>query len=107
MSAGLTLTGENFEREVLNSPIPVLIDFWAQWCGPCRMIAPFIDELAGEYEGRIKITKVNTDEETDLATRHGVSTIPTLVLYKDGAIVAQQSGAYPKRDIEAMFKDFV
>ena len=107
MSAGITLTGENFEQEVLNSPIPVLIDFWAAWCGPCRIIGPFIDQFAGEYEGRLKVAKVNTDEEAELATQHGVSSIPTLVLYKDGAIVAQQSGAYPKREIEAMFKDFV
>jgi len=107
MSAGTTLTADSFEREVLKSPIPVLIDFWAAWCGPCRMIAPFLDQLAGEYEGKIKIAKVNTDEETELATRHGVSTIPTLVLYKNGEIVAQQSGAYPKREIEAMFRDFV
>jgi len=105
VSAGITITGDNFEQEVLQSPIPVLIDFWAAWCGPCRMISPFIDQLAGEYEGRIKIGKVNVDEENGLAERHGIASIPALVLYKDGAIVAQRNGAAPKRDIEAMFRD--
>ena len=105
MSAGITITGDNFEQEVLQSPIPVLIDFWAAWCGPCRMISPFIDQLAGEYEGRIKIGKVNVDEENGLAERHGIASIPALVLYKDGVIVDQRNGAAPKRDIEAMFRN--
>lgn len=105
MSAGITITGGNFEQEVLQSPIPVLIDFWAAWCGPCKMISPFIDQLAGEYEGRIKIGKVNVDEENGLAERHGIASIPALVLYKDGVIVDQRNGAAPKRDIEAMFRD--
>ncbi|MDR2716801.1 MAG: thioredoxin [Treponema sp.] len=104
MSAGITITGGNFEQEVLRSPIPVLIDFWASWCGPCKMISPFIDQLAGEYEGRVKIGKVNVDEENGLAERHGIASIPALVLYKDGVIVDQRNGAAPKRDIEAMFK---
>jgi len=105
VSAGITITGGNFEQEVLQSPIPVLIDFWAAWCGPCKMISPFIDQLAGEYEGRIKIGKVNVDEENGLAERHGIASIPALVLYKDGVIVDQRNGAAPKRDIEAMFRD--
>jgi len=107
MSEGITLTSDNFDQEVLQSPIPVLIDFWAPWCGPCKVIAPFIDELAGEYEGKIKIAKVNIDDESALAERHGIVSIPTLVLYKDGAVEVQKSGASPKRDIEAMFRDFV
>ena len=107
MSTGITITGGNFEQEVLNSPIPVLIDYWAPWCGPCRTISPFIDQLAGEYEGRIKIGKVNIDEEGDLATQHGITSIPTLVLYKDGAVAGQRNGAAPKREIEAIFRDFV
>jgi thioredoxin 1 len=101
----MTITGGNFEQEVLQSPIPVFIDFWAPWCGPCKMISPFIDQLAGEYEGRVKMGKVNVDEEGGLAERHGIASIPALVLYKDGGIVAQRNGAAPKRDIEAMFKD--
>jgi len=107
VSTGITITGNNFDREVLQSPIPVLIDFWASWCGPCKMIGPFIDELADEYEGRVKIGKVNVDEENGLAERHGIASIPTLVLYKDGNVVAQKNGAAPKRDIEAMFKNTV
>jgi thioredoxin 1 len=101
----VAFTEGNFEQEVVQSPIPVLIDFWATWCGPCKMIAPVVDELAREYEGRIKIGKVNVDEENGLAERHGIVSIPAFVLYKDGAIVAQRNGAAPKRDIEAFFKD--
>ncbi|MCL2127943.1 MAG: thioredoxin [Treponema sp.] len=105
MSAGIAITGGNFKQEVLQSPIPVLVDFWASWCGPCKMIAPFIDQLADEYKGKVKIVKVNVDEESGLAEQHGIVSVPTLVLYKDGAIADQKTGAAPKRDIESMFKD--
>ena len=105
MSVGITVTGSNFEQEVLGSSIPVLIDFWASWCGPYKILGPFIDQLAGEYEGRIKICKVNVDEENALAHQHGIVSIPALILYKDGAIASQKIGAAPKREIEAMFKD--
>ena len=91
----------------MQSPVPVLIDLWAEWCGPCKMIGPFIDQLAGEYEGKVKIGKVNVDEESELAGRHSVVSIPTLVVYKDGAIVNQKNGAAPKHDIEALFKKFI
>jgi thioredoxin 1 len=103
----MTITGENFESEVLQSPIPVLIDFWAEWCGPCRMIGPMIDELAAEYAGRITVGKVNVDEESGLAERHGIVSIPTLILYKDGSVAGQKVGAVPKHDIAALFKDLV
>ncbi|MDR2102053.1 MAG: thioredoxin [Treponema sp.] len=107
MSNGITITNNNFEAEVLQSNIPVLIDFWAEWCGPCRMIGPMIDQLAGEYSGRIKVGKVNVDEENDLAAKHGIVSIPTLILYKDGAVVRQKIGAAPKQELENLFKDLV
>jgi thioredoxin 1 len=107
MGGYITLTATNFESEVLESSVPVLIDFWASWCGPCKMIAPFIDQLADEYAGRIKIGKVNVDEEQDLANRHGIKSIPSLVVYQAGNIVNQKYGALPKQEIENLFKDFV
>jgi thioredoxin 1 len=107
MSNEITITNDNFEAEVLKSPIPVLIDFWADWCGPCKMIGPFIDQLAEEYAGRVKIGKVNVDEQGDLAGKHGIVSIPTLIVYKDGQPVQQKVGGAPKRDIEALFKDLV
>ena len=107
VSAGITITGDNFEQEVVHSTLPVLIDFWAPWCGPCRILGPLIDQLADEYQGRVKIGKVNIDEENDLALQHGIASIPALILYKDGVIAGQKNGAIPKRDIEVMFKDYV
>jgi thioredoxin 1 len=107
VGAGITITGSNFDQEVLQSPVPVLIDFWAAWCVPCRMISPFIEQLAGEYAGKIKVGKVNVDEENELAGRHGIVSIPTLVVYKDGVVVNQKNGAAPKHDIEIMFKNIV
>ena len=107
MSENIVVTGANFETEVLQSQVPVLLDFWASWCGPCRMIGPFIEELAAEYSGRLKVGKVNVDEEGDLASRHGVVSIPTLVIYKSGEIANRAVGAFPKQNIEALFKDLI
>jgi thioredoxin 1 len=107
MSNGVTITSDNFDTEVLQSSVPVLLDFWASWCGPCRMISPLIDQLAEEYSGRLKVGKVNVDEENELAGRHGIVSIPTLVVYQGGKIVRQQSGAIPKLDIENLFKGLV
>ena len=107
MSSEITINVENFETEVLQSDIPVLIDFWAPWCGPCKMIAPFLEQLAEQYSGQIKIAKVNIDEENELAGQHGIVSIPTLVLYKDGAIAATRNGAIPKHNIEALFKSYI
>jgi thioredoxin 1 len=107
MSEHITVTGDNFEDEVLKSDVPVLIDFWASWCGPCRMIAPLIDQLAEEYSGRLKVGKVNVDDEDKLAVSHGIVSIPTLVVYQGGKIVNQSAGALPKGEIEKLFKEFL
>jgi thioredoxin 1 len=107
VSSGITITGNNFEAEVLQSSVPVLIDFWAEWCGPCRMISPLIDQLAGEYAGRLKVGKVNVDEENELAARHSIVSIPTLILYTNGSIAGKKTGAAPKHEIETLFKDLV
>lgn len=102
MSEEVTITAGNFDAEVLKSPVPVLLDFWAPWCNPCRMIAPFLEQIAAEYSGRLKVGKINIDEESDLAGSHNVLTIPTLTVYKNGQIVSQQSGALPKQAIETL-----
>ena len=100
----ITITKENFESEVLNSTVPVLLDFWATWCGPCRMIAPTLAQIAEENEGRLKVGKVNVDEEMELAMRFGVTSIPLLVLMKDGKSANKALGYMPKANVEALFK---
>ena len=102
--AELKITRENFENEVMKSNIPVLIDFWAPWCGPCRMMGPIIEQLAEEYEGKAKVGKVNVDEEDGLSQAFGVMSIPTIVLVKDGKVVKQAVGARPKAEVEAMLQ---
>lgn len=97
----LVITEENFEEEVIKSNIPVLIDFWAEWCGPCKILSPTVDELAKDYEGKLKVGKINVDEQGNLAMRYNVMSIPTLKFFKDGNIVGELVGAAPKSTIEA------
>jgi thioredoxin len=97
----VTLTQENFAKQVLQSQSPVLVDFWAEWCGPCKMIAPLLDELADEYQGKVSIGKVNIDEQQALATQYGIRAIPTLLLINKGQVAEQMVGAKSKRDLKA------
>ena len=100
--AEIITTTDNFENEVLNSDKPVLIDFWASWCGPCMMLSPVIAEIAKEYEGKIKVGKVNVDEQAELAAAFRVASIPTVVVMKDGKVTNMSVGYRPKEQIAAM-----
>ena len=97
----ITLTKDNFEAEVLKSDKPVLVDFWAPWCGPCRMLAPILAEIAAEKADAIKVGKVNVDEEPDLAAKYGISGIPAILLFKNGQVAATSVGFKPKPELEA------
>ena len=99
MSKPIEVTDETFAQEVLQADIPVLIDFWAAWCGPCRMIAPIVEELSGEYEGRAKVCKVDVDTAQQTAAEFGIRSIPTLLIFKGGKVADQLIGAVPKPQI--------
>jgi thioredoxin 1 len=99
----INLTQDNFAKEVLESPTPVLVDFWAEWCGPCKMISPVLDELAEEYDGKVRIGKVNIDNEQGLAAEYGVRAIPTLLLFQKGQVAEQIVGLKSKRDLKNSF----
>jgi thioredoxin 1 len=96
------VTDGNFDQEVLKSSIPVLVDFWAPWCGPCRAMGPIIDELAVEFEGKVKICKMNVDENSASPSKFGIRAIPTLIMFKDGEVVDQTTGAVSKSSIKDM-----
>jgi thioredoxin 1 len=96
MGNAAAVTEQTFDNEVLKSPVPVLVDFWAAWCGPCRAIAPTVEELATEYAGKLKVVKLDVDENGEIAIRYGVQSIPTLILFKGGDAAVRMVGAYPK-----------
>ena len=103
----LTLNQDNFKAEVLDYQGVAMVDFWAPWCGPCRMVAPIIDQLAEEYEGKVKIGKVNTDENLALSTQYQIMTIPTMLVFKDGKVVDTINGALPKQRIAAVLDKWI
>lgn len=97
----VTLTADNFDQEVVKSGRPVLVDFWAEWCGPCKMVAPILDELAVEYDGKVKVGKVNIDDHQNLAIQYRINSIPTLLFFKNGQVVDQVVGLKSKKDFKA------
>ena len=102
--AEIVITAENFEREVLQSEVPVLVDFWATWCGPCRMIAPAVAKIAEKYEGQIKVGKIDVDTQPQLAARFGIVSIPTVKVFRGGAVTGSLVGLRPKADLEALIR---
>jgi len=101
MSNEITVTDDSFEQEVLKSDVPVLVDFWAPWCGPCKMVAPIVEEIAGEFNGRLKVGKLNTDENQGVAAKYGIMSIPTLLIFKNGDVAEKIIGAQSKQAIVA------
>ena len=107
MSSAAAVTDASFEQDVLKSDLPVLIDFWAPWCGPCRMVAPIVDEIAPEFEGKIKVFKLNTDENPNVASQYGIRSIPTLMIFKGGQKVDTVVGAVPKTTLSSTISKYL
>lgn len=103
----ITLDEKNFSSEVLNSNLPVMVDFWAVWCGPCKILSPIVEELAKDFEGKLKVGKVNVDENNQLASQYGIMSIPTLKFFKGGKVVGELIGAAPKANLEAEIKKYL
>lgn len=101
------VTDTSFKQEVIDSDVPVLVDFWAPWCGPCRMVAPVVDEIAEQYQGQIKVVKVNTDENPNVASQYGIRSIPTLMIFKGGQRVDMVVGAVPKTTLASTLEKYL
>jgi len=107
MGSEVIVTNANFKQEVLDSTVPVLADFWAEWCVPCRMIGPMLDKLAEEHVGKVKVAKINVDQESELAMKFNIVSIPTVLLFHKGEVARQQIGAAPRKIFEEMIKEYV
>jgi thioredoxin 1 len=107
MSSATAVTDASFEQDVLKSDVPVLVDFWAPWCGPCRMVAPIVDEISKEFEGKIKVFKLNTDENPNVASQYGILSIPTLMIFKGGQKVDTVVGAVPKTTLSSTISKYL
>ena len=107
MSSAAPVTDASFEQDVLKSDVPVLVDFWAPWCGPCRMVAPIVDEIAKDFEGKLKVVKLNTDENPNIASQYGIRSIPTLMIFKGGEKVDTVVGADPKTTLSSTISKYI